>query len=522
MRPVYRFLLIIFFLTVKNVFGQEENNSMLDKKISLEAKAEPIGSILDRISAQANVFFSYDALLIKAELPKDISVANESIRKTLDRLFDDQFEYKVIGDQIVITCVKENTVKKKEPGPENNKPGIIIFKGKIFDKDRKDVLPYANVFILKENMGTVSNNDGEFILKIPESMIRDTVFISCLGYKQQARAISEIVDKSYDIYLDPVSIQLKEIRVTVVNPQDIIMKILAKIQLNYSREPEIMKSFYREVLKQDDKYIDVAEALMEIRKSAYDNSFAQDKIKVIRGRKSVNVKSFQFIDFKLQGGPYYITKLDVMKTLDSFLDPEFIGLYKYWIDGMEMVDNRTTYIILFKPKEKIDDLCYQGKLYVDMSTLALVRAEFSLSRAGLKYARESLIKKKPKDLYVRPFDVFYQVNYQRANNKWHLSTARASVKFRIKSKSERVNSVFHSDSELLITDFKPDDGSSFRRNELFSSKDIFTKVVSNYNDGFWGDYNIIIPTEELRKSFQNYTMKSDSLFSGANDHLLKR
>jgi hypothetical protein len=229
---------------------------------------------------------------------------------------------------------------------------------------------------------------------------------------------------------------------------------------------------------------------------------------------------FKFVDFKIQGGPYYITKLDVIKTLDSFLDPEFRDFYKFSTEGIIEVDNRNTYVIYFKPKEKVDYPCYQGKLYVDMSSFALVQAEFSLSRTGLKFAHESLIKKKPKDFNVRPTKVDYKVSYRRVNNKWHLSTAQASISFRVKSKEDKVNSIFYSDSELLITDFKPDDGTHYKKDEMFNSKEIFTEVVTNFEDGFWGDYNIIKPSEELRKSLQDYSMKNDSLFNSNQKNLI--
>jgi hypothetical protein len=343
-------------------------------------------------------------------------------------------------------------------------------------------------------------------------MIDDTVVISCLGYKQYRMSVNKITEEAVTYYLQPTTFQLKEIRVTYIDPQDILSRILSKISLNYPRNPEIMTSFYREVLKQDNNYIDVAEAILEIRKSPYDNSFSEDKVKYIKGRKSLNVKPFQFVDFKIQGGPYYITKLDVVKTLDSFLDPEFREFYKYSLDEIVEFDNRDTYVVRFKPKEKVDYPCYQGKLYVDMSSFALVHAEFELSRSGLKFAHESLIKKKPKDFYVRPIQVNYQVSYRRAEGKWHLSNAQASINFRVKSKKDKINSVFHSISELLITDFKADDGTHFKRNELFSPKDIFTEIVTNYDEAFWGDYNTIKPSEALRDALNKYYQQNDSLF----------
>ena len=512
MKPVCGLFFIVFLLSFRISFGQKENSSVLDKKISIEANNETVAAILDQISSQAQVFFSYDAILIEAEKKTDISITDKTIKETLDSLFHAKFAYKVLGEQIIIAIPEGEEVKKKDIDVEKEKPKIIVFRGKVIDKEEKDALPYSSIYIFRENIGTVSNNDGEFELKIPESMRQDTIIISCLGYRQRIQPIGQITDKNYQIFLDPSSVQLKEIKVTAINSDDIISKILSKIPLNYSRDVEIMTSFYREVLKQDNTYIDVAEALMEIRKTSYDNSFVQDKVKVIKGRKSLNVMPFKFVDFKIQGGPYYITKLDVVKTLDSFLDPEFRDFYKFSTEGIIEVDDRNTYVIYFKPKEKVDYPCYQGKLYVDMSSFALVQAEFSLSRTGLKFAHESLIKKKPKDFYVRPTRVDYKVSYRKANNKWHLSTARASISFRVKSKEDKVNSIFYSDSELLITDFKPDDGTHYKKDEMFNSKDIFTEVVTNFEDGFWGDYNIIKPSEELQKSLLDYSMKNDSLF----------
>lgn len=524
MKPTYGILLIVFLLLCRNACGQKENSSVMDKKISIEVKNESIASILEKITTQAQVFFSYDAALVEADRKINLSVTDKTIKEILDLLFDLTFEYKVLEEQVIITRPEAQPVKKKEIDSDNVRPKIISFKGRVIDREEKDVLPYTSISILQSNIGTISNNDGDFELKIPEEMKQDTVIFSCLGYRQYRQPINEITNELFTIYLQPTSVQLKEIKITVINPQEIINKILNKISLNYSREPEIMTSFYREVLKQDNKYIDVAEAILEIRKSSYDNSFTQDKVKFIKGRKSLNVMPFKYVDFKIQGGPYYITKLDVVKTLDSFLDPEFRDFYKYSIEEIVEFNDRETYVIRFKPKEKVDYPCYQGKLYVDMSSFALVHAEFSLSRSGLKFAHESLIKKKPKDFYVRPVDVNYTVSYRRSEGKWHLSNAMASINFRVKSKKDKINSVFRSVSELLITDFKPDDGTHFKKAELFSPKDIFTKIITTYDENFWGDYNIIKPSEDLQNALRSYYLKNDSLFKNTDSgkHLLKK
>jgi hypothetical protein len=497
---------------MKVSLGQKENNSALDKRISIEARNETIAAVLDKIASQAQVYFSYDPSLIEADKKVDASLTSKSIREILDLLLESKFTYQVLDQQIIITT-PDSTAEIKKAGPSDEALQSITFRGRVMDGDEKEALPYSGISIQKRNIGTISNIDGDFELKIANPLPDDTVLVSCLGYKQFRLPVREITNDPVTIFLQPTTFQLREIQITYISPQEILRRLVSKISLNYPREPEIMTSFYREVLKQDKNYIDVAEAVMDIRKSAYDNAFSEDKVKLIKGRKSLNVKPFQLVDFKIQGGPYYITKLDVIKTLDSFLDPDFAELYKYSLDEIVEYDNRSTYVIRFKPTEKLDNPIYQGKLWVDMSSFALVQADFELSRSGLKFAQESLIKKKPKDFFVRPLQVHYLVKYRRSDDKWHLSMAQASINFRVKSKKDKINSVFHSTSELLITDFKPDDGTHFKRNELFSSKDIFADVINNYDEDFWRDYNIIKPSEDLSKALKKYYLENDSLFN---------
>lgn len=512
MKSACGLVLIVFLLSLKVAFGQRENNSALEKRVTIEVKNETIASVFEKISQKTQIYFSYDALLIDGNKKIDASLSDKTIKEILDLLLDSRFIYRVLDDQVIITQPENEKVKKKELEINSEKPVIITFRGKIIDREEKEVLPYTSISVVGKNIGTISNTDGEFELKIPGTMGNDTVAISCLGYKQYHIPVHQITDEAATIFLQATSFPIKEIKVTVINPQDILSRILSKITLNYPRNQEIMTAFYREVLKQDNAYIDVAEAVLEIRKSSYENSFAEDKVKYLKGRKSLNVKPFKYVDFKIQGGPYYITKLDVVKTLDSFLDPEFREFYKYSLDQIVEINDRDTYVIRFKPKEKVDYPCYQGKLFVDMSSFALVHAEFELSRTGLKFAHESLIRKKPKDFYVRPVQVKYQVSYRRADGKWHLNNAHVSINFRVKSKKDKINSIFHSTSELLITDFKSDDGTHFKRNELFSSKDIFTEIISDYDEAFWGDYNTIKPSEALRSALKKYYLENDSLF----------
>ena len=223
--------------------------------------------------------------------------------------------------------------------------------------------------------------------------------------------------------------------------------------------------------------------------------------------------SFQLVDFKMQGGPYYITKLDVIKTMDSFIDKEFREYYSYSVERVIDYVNRPTYIVHFEPDAKFDYLTYEGELYIDKETFALVHAEFSLSRSGKKSARRSLIKKKPRGFNVRPIDLDYTVTYKRHHDKWHLSSAQTSVKFHVKSRQDKINSVFHSISDLLITNHRETNLRRFKRDENFDSSDIFSEIITSYDEDFWGNYNVIKPSEDLRNALKKQPKQESFLQS---------
>lgn len=511
MKPVYG-LLIVFLLFVKVSFAQGEDNPVLDQRVDIEVKNESIASVLEKVSSLTQLYFSYDPTLIGADKRIDASFTSKSIREILDVILPSKFSYWVMDNQVIITLPGDEPEQYTD-GTMSDIHKMIIFKGRVMAFDEKDPLPYASISVQKGNIGTITNSDGDFELKLPGSMINDTVIVSCMGYKQFRLSVREITMEAATVYLQPSTIQLQEVKVIYISPEEILRRMEAKIPINYAEKANIMTSFYREVLKQDSHYIDVAEAVMDIRKASYSNLLAEDKVKFLKGRKSMNVKPFQFVDFKIQGGPYYITKLDVIKTQDSFLDPEYLQYYKYTLEEIIEHDNRPTYVIAFKPRGKEENIHYQGRLYVDMSSFALVKADFEMNRTGLKFAQHSLIQKKPKSFHVRPVQVHYRVSYRRSETKWHLSNAQASIEFRVRSKKDKINSLFHSVSDLLITDLKPDDGTRFKRNEVFGSRDIFTEMVSNYDDQFWGDYNIIKPSQDLRKALEKYYKENDSLFN---------
>ena len=161
----------------------------------------------------------------------------------------------------------------------------------------------------------------------------------------------------------------------------------------------------------------------------------------------------------------------------------------------------------FEPKTEMIFPAFKGELYVHRETFAIVHARFWLNKNSLREAETTMIKKKPRDVKAKPSHVEYFVNYQQFQGKWHLATAQVSVKVKIRSKRDKLNSEFHSVSDLLITNIQSTELKRFTRNESIKQHDVFVEMIANYDEQFWENYNIIKPDEDLKKAFKSTTDK---------------
>ena len=88
----------------------------------------------------------------------------------------------------------------------------VILKGKITDSNNIG-LPFVNIGIPKKNTGTVSNENGEYKLKIPSNILEnDTVVFSYIGYKTINKSIADLKNqKAISIQMETEENQLEEV-----------------------------------------------------------------------------------------------------------------------------------------------------------------------------------------------------------------------------------------------------------------------------------------------------------------------
>jgi len=506
---MFRKLFVILFailLLSTSLKAQQQNGSVFENRVTISQINQNINSILDQISWQAGVFFSYDASILNSTQKYSIEVTDKSLYTVLNQLFNGvDFKFTELENQVIIS--KKTDEKLPDEIILDSIPVKYFFlSGKIVDDKKENPIKYASVSLVNKPIGTISNVDGNFLLKIHPDFIRDSIVISCMGYAQMMMPAYKILDEDV-IVMTPVSIRIKEVKVTATTPERLLSHIRENLSLNYSDDSKLMTAFYRETIQQDNNYINVSEAVIEILKAPYSNALRNDLVRVIKGRRSPDVKPFQWLNFKLQGGPFTITRLDIVKTVESFIHVEYQNSYDYNISRVIWYNENPVYILEFKPVAEFNDLGFVGEIYVHRETFAIIHVNFRYNKSGLNNAESVMIKRKPKGVKAKPTYTNYEINYQQYLDKWHLANVKASVKFKVRSRNDKINSEYHSVSELLITDIQNTELKKFDRDESFTQRDIFVEMISNYDPDFWENYNIIKPDEDLQNAFKSTTEK---------------
>jgi len=383
-----------------------------------------------------------------------------------------------------------------------------VYKGKVQDKKTKDPLIFATIAVKGVNVATVSNNEGEFLLKIAKDLPVSKIEISHIGYKNLEVDISSLKPKRNVLALETATVPLDQINIYPLDPELLVRSILKKISQNYSMDPNMMEGFYRETVRKNRTYVAISEAVVNIHKSGY-KQLKNDQVQIYKGRKSQDVKKMDTLLFKLQGGPNTTLLLDIVKNPYNLLSQDFLQSYDFSLNSITKINDKLHYVIEFKQKKDIDIPLYYGMLYVESNNLALTSAKFSLNLENEREASRLFIKRKPAGVKVTPTSANYIVNYYESDGKWYFNYARGEINFKCNWKRKLFNTNYSAMTELAITNRQDDNVVRFKSYEKFKQNQVMVEEISNFADkNFWGAHNTIEPDQSIESAIRKLKRKS--------------
>ncbi|MCX2681378.1 carboxypeptidase-like regulatory domain-containing protein [Galbibacter sp. EGI 63066] len=376
------------------------------------------------------------------------------------------------------------------------------FKGTVVDNETGNDLVFATLTVENTNISSITNSEGEFALKVPVANLDNNVTVSFLGYEQKTMPLSILSRNGNKIHLDPVSIELAEVDVSV--PKDalaLVKSMLKKNGENYFDTPVKMTAFYRETIKKRRKDASLSEAVAYIYKQP-NSSGRRDIVDLYKSRKSTNYSRLDTIALKLQGGPFTPLFVDIMKYPEYIFADDLINQYSFSFSPSTTINSKPVYVVNFKQHDYLTEPLFYGKLFIDMETQALASAVFNLNVENRRSAGELLVRRKPSNIRVYPTEASYRVDYRIQNGKWYYGYGNVQLAFVVDRKRKLFNSKYYVSSEMAITDWQLDgSGKDIKRRERVKPTIIIADEASGFSDPeFWGAYNVIEPEKSIESA----------------------
>lgn len=479
--------------------------NILDSVFTFRAGTVKTGNALNLISQKTGYYFTYDSKIIDPERKTEMSFNRVRLRTILDSLLkNDTLRYSVINKYIIVYKSTPALPEVSEPKTEwevRNISGIIS------DSESGEPLSFATIGIMSKGKGTVTNNNGEFGLKITSDCIDDSLSVSYLGYYSRQIPVRQAIDNNFNIKMMREYISIPEIIIRNQAPQEILRKAFSSIPHNYGTTPAWLTGFYREAVMKKSELQTYSEAILQIYKSAYSGTIFGDQIKVIKSRKIENNGRKDTLTVRLKAGLNSCLMLDGARNIFDFLLPENFPQYDYRMTDIVTVGDESAFVIEFNQKQGIDIPLFKGSIYINTYNFAIEQVEFEVNSSYIQKSKEDFISYQSKGYSMWPVSVKYNVSYRKINGRYFLNHVRGDLVFIAKQRKRLFNTSFKVFFELAITDMTLTNVSRFDREEIAPVHSVFSRSIKNYDPVFWGNQDFLKPEDNLLQALKNMNVK---------------
>jgi hypothetical protein len=497
-KKIAAIVLLILLVTSQNAYCQ---GGILDSSFTFRAGSVRTGNALSIISKQTGYNFTYDSRLINADRRIDLSFKETRLVIILDTIFrNDSLVFSIIDKYIIISHQEKQSSVPSGTGT----PAVVYYiTGTIVDDESQEPLPYATLALKNKGKGTVTNNNGEFGMKITPDLTNDTLSVSYLGYIGREIAVRQTLGNNFRILMKREFISIPEIIIRNQIPQELISKARRAIGSNYGNTPALMTGFYREGVMKKNELQTYSEAILQIYKSAYTATLSGDQVKVFKSRKIENINRSDTLAIRLKAGLSTCLELDGAKNIFDFISEQSMTDYTYRMTDIVTYDDEAAYAIEFEQRQGVELPLYKGTIYINTSDYGILNAEFEINPALIHKMKNSFISNSTRGFSTWPISVKYSVSYRKMNNRYFLSHVRGDLLFTSKQKKKLFNIQFKVFFELAITETELNNVTRFDREELAPVHSIFSKTITNYDPKFWGNQDFLRPEDDLLQALKN-------------------
>ena len=177
----------------------------------------------------------------------------------------------------------------------------LTLRGRVTDRDTREGLPAVTVCVAGQAIYTQTNNDGEYVLKVPAEHREGSIVYALMGYHRDTVALATAQLKPNRALRSDGGRWLREVSVTEYSPKAVrklLMDAVARIPQNYETDSMVGTWFYRDVRLMNGELFLFDEMVFDALRVGYDK---HHKLKKLNNRK----------------GPYGAVLIDYKRPIES-------------------------------------------------------------------------------------------------------------------------------------------------------------------------------------------------------------
>lgn len=270
--------------------------------------------------------------------------------------------------------------------------------GFIQDKESGQSLPAANIQIEGTLKGTISNEQGLYVLKLDE--LPATILISYIGYASERRTIDETSSTKQHISLQPISYQLDPIIVTGEDPAVRIMReVIRRKQIWRADLNTFQAEAYTRLVLENDTNIT---SIMESISSAFWDKKRGIREVIKSRRQTSNMSENENFAGVGDFTNLYDDDIEIVGfKLIGVTHPDALDHYNFRLVGQRQRDDKIVYDISVNPKSKLQPTF--------IGNISVLDEEYALLEVNLKPSEAVMFPMPIKDFnihYMQQFSNF--------------------------------------------------------------------------------------------------------------------
>lgn len=366
---------------------------------------------------------------------------------------------------------------------------VIHVSGKVISSETSAPLPYCSVFISGKSIGTITNADGLFELKLAANEMGDTLVISHIGYRNYYMTVNgssndlQVAMEEATVNLSNVSVEAK-----AMTADEVFENVINKIKTNdgYPTSPFRLDGFYREVHESGGERTGVLESAIEVYDDRLTESFKDIVISHFRKTYDKQKNTDQFIATK-EGHNHLLLLLNQNINLVPIANITKKTIWKspLTIREVSYFNDRLVYVLT--NKSDYHDL----KLVVDLEDFSLYKNELKLYTEEKDYKHYAWSKVNTDGEQCGAILDHQSFEYRKVNGLLFPYYFSRRFDFRCYDLvNQDISTKAAFSTELLINNVAIDDNNSFSPDKMKKKQGLINRKEP-YDSSFWNNFNDI-------------------------------